>query len=1161
MRLTAIKMAGFKSFVDPTTLLVPTNLTGIVGPNGCGKSNIIDAIRWVMGEGSAKVLRGESMADVIFNGSSGRKPVGTATVELVFDNSAGRIGGEYAQYNEISVKRQVSRDGQSNYFLNSARCRKKDITDLFLGTGLGPRSYSIIEQGMISQIVEARPEELRGHLEEAAGISKYRERRRETENRIARTRDNLDRLADLRDEVGKHIDRLKRQARAAERWKNFKQESRELEASLLAVGWRELTAQAEIKANELKNVETSMQSKIAKQRAAEAELESLREKQSLATDNFNQIQGGFYEIGSEIARLEQSIQHERELQARRKREFEETKSGLEDLEKHIVLDRSQVTELSQTLAELEPELSKAEQQQGELGKLLEDKSQAVQQWQKKYDSHRQEATEISGRAELERARVEHLDQRIAQTDERLEGLSRESGATAGSDLRIELDKAIKTAEKSVKAHQQAQENLDKLRDKIQQGRKLLEQAQLELSTKQTEQASSKGRLSSLQTAQESALEESRSSAAWVSGQGLGKVATLLESIEVEEQWRSAVEQVLKPWLSSLLEADENIDLSGFANGGLSLLSPVSGKVKARAGTLATVCQAPDAIQVILNQVYTASSLADAYSRRPTLEPLESLVTTAAEWLGPDWVKLERGGDDSVLDREQEIRLLGQELTEQVSSISSLQQQINKLQAQQQENEDLRRQVQSEANEAYRRQTRDSGQVRQLEQKISELGERQQRDLNEVNRLQQSVKDDSSKLKSGRAELESIISRMAKVQTIRETLDAERKVVISARDLARQEMHQAREARHAAALKVESRRASLDSLSQSLARMDNQLGQLQQRFVQLSEQVAEDDQPDDSQTEAMDKLLKKRVKVEQEMATARADLQAMENDYREHDNSRQQALAAAEEIRQELEARRLSLQELQIKARSLAERLSEQEQDAQQLAETLDESIDVAAMQSQMETLEHKIQRLEPVNLAAISEFEEESERKDYLDSQHEDLVSALDTLESAITKIDRQTRSSFKETYELVNKGVQELFPRLFGGGHAYLEMTGDDLLTTGVTIMARPPGKRISSIHLLSGGEKALTAVALVFAIFQLNPAPFCLLDEVDAPLDDANVGRFSALVRDMSETVQFLFVTHNKGTMEMAYQLCGVTMREAGVSRLVTVDLEEAAAYVQQT
>jgi len=1152
-------MAGFKSFVDPTTLLVPTNLTGVVGPNGCGKSNIIDAVRWVMGEGSAKVLRGESMADVIFNGSSTRKPVGTATVELVFDNADGRIGGEYAEYNEISVKRRVSRDGVSNYYLNGGRCRKKDITDVFLGTGLGPRSYSIIEQGMISQIIEAKPEEVRGHLEEAAGISKYKERRRDTENRISRTRDNLDRLNDLREEIGKHIDRLKRQARAAERWKKFKQESRVLESSLLALGWRELNARAERKAAELKSVETSMEAKVADQRAAEAELEEIREKQTKASESHNQVQGRFYEIGGEIARLEQTVQHEQEMQTRRKQEYEETRTGLNDLEKHIVLDRTQVEDLTTALAQLEPELGSTDRQQAEFTQALEVKDSDARSWQEKFDAHRQEAAEISGRAELKQAGIEHLDQRMSQTRKRLDALKHQSGDVAGDNLDSELKIAEDASESAGKSLAQAQKQLDQLQEQITLGRELIQQTQAELSDKQRLQATQRGRLSSLQVLQESVLEESINTREWLQNQGLEDAKTLLETIDVEDRWRVAVEQVLHPWLDALLETGQGYDISSFTQGSLSLLNPLNGNLKIEKGTLATVCKAPDAILQVLNQVFIAADLNAALKQQPGLKAGESVITDNAEWLGEGWIRVQRSSEGSVLDREQELRDLGKELESLDKNVVALQKQLNEKREKQQGLENKRRQSQSDTNDFYRRQTQAAGKVEALQRQIAELADRQQRDKDELAELEQRLLVDEKDVKDGRSELEGIINRMAEVQTIREALDSERLEVISSRDSARESLNQARDARHAAALKVESRRASLDSLTQSLSRMDNQLGQMQQRYVQLSEQVAKDGQPDDAHKQAMDEMLKKRVKVEQDMAAARADLQGLENDYKIQDGIRQKAAREAEDIRQELERSRLSLQELQIKARSLADRLGEKEQDAEKLAASLDEEVDVDAMQAELDQLQYKIQRIEPVNLAAIEEYEEESERKDYLDAQNEDLTAALSTLESAIAKIDRKTRSKFKETFEQVNKGIQDLFPRLFGGGHAYLELTGDDLLTAGVSIMARPPGKRISSIYLLSGGEKALTAVALVFAIFRLNPAPFCLLDEVDAPLDDANVARFSALVREMSEKVQFLFVSHNKVTMEMAYQLCGVTMREAGVSRLVSVDIEEAAGYAQ--
>jgi chromosome segregation protein len=463
MRLETIKLAGFKSFVDPTVFQAPTNLTGIVGPNGCGKSNIIDAVRWVMGEGSAKVLRGESMADVIFSGSSTRKPVGTATVELLFDNTSGRVAGQFAGYNEISVKRQISRDGVSIYYLNGTRCRRKDVRDVFLGTGLGSRSYSIIEQGMISEVVDARPEEIRGHLEEAAGISKYKERRRETERRIQHTRDNLSRLSDLRDEVGKHLGRLKRQASAAERYRKLKQQRRELESSLMALRWKSLKAKSEAGQQDLAKRETALQESVAHQRGAEAALETLHEDQGQASEAFNEVQGELYAVGSEIARLEQAIQHARELQERQKAEFQETETALHDLEKHMVLDKVQVEDLTQALAEVEPALAQALKVEESANNELVEAESAVAQWQKSFEQHHLQNVESNREADNKRANVEVLDQRLLQASRRTEALELEAGSINTAGLQDELESLGKESGELASLERKQQEALDTLR--------------------------------------------------------------------------------------------------------------------------------------------------------------------------------------------------------------------------------------------------------------------------------------------------------------------------------------------------------------------------------------------------------------------------------------------------------------------------------------------------------------------------------------------------------------------------------------------------------------------------------------------------------------------------------------------------------------------------
>ena len=1159
MRLSTIKLAGFKSFVDPTTFQSPTNLTGIVGPNGCGKSNIIDAVRWVMGEGSAKVLRGESMADVIFSGSSTRKPVGTATVELIFDNSKGRVAGEFAGYNEISVKRQVSRDGVSIYYLNGTRCRRKDVRDLFLGTGLGSRSYSIIEQGMISEVVDSKPEEIRGHLEEAAGISKYKERRRETERRIQHTRDNLSRLSDLREEVGKHLGRLKRQANAAVRYRKFKQEKRELESRLMTLRWKSLMTDVAAGQQDLAKRETGLQESIARQRAAEASLEKLHVDQGQAGEAFNGVQGELYAVGSEIARLEQTIQHARELHERRKTDFLETESALQDLEKHMGLDKAQVEELTRALAEVEPALAVAQKAEDDAIVEMTEADSAVGDWQKEFEQHHLQSTDSNRQSDRVRSEIEVLDQRLLQASQRIKALELEAGTINTGGMQGELDDLARESKKLAATELKQQDLLDSMREQLAGTQSKFKTAEEQHRIIQRDLHTREGRLESLQALQQAALED-QAGEVWLQAQGLSDAPRLAKIIEVQSGWEVAAEVVLGHWLQSVLVGkDSNYDraLQDLDQASLDFIEDHRGGVKARKGSLAEKVKAPDAVIAWLNQVSTTDSLEQAWASRESLAEAASLITPAGEWIGKNWVRIARGQaeHDSMLAREKMIAALKKEVAKLTTGEASLAEEIAQARTGVEETESRIQAVHAEVNSLHRKRNEVDGQLESRQSSIRLMTGRHEAVGKESAQLRQQVADDEITVRKARGNLESMLARMKDLKEERDTLDAQRSQLMTRRDAARGGLGAARDKRHELALKAESRRASLDSLRQSLERMDTQMSQMQQRYLSLSEQLAKVEQPEKLHTGEMDELLKRRVETETRLAAARAHLQALENDYREKDAGRQKAIQASDEIRQDLERARLHQQELELSARAIQRQVEELGSDINELAETLPEEARTHSWEEELERLQIKITRLEPVNLAAIQEFEEEQKRKEYLDTQNDDLCSALTTLENAIAKIDRKTRTRFKETFEKVNKGVQELFPRLFGGGHAYLELTGEDLLTTGVSIMAQPPGKRVSSLHLLSGGEKALTAVAFVFSIFRLNPAPFCLLDEVDAPLDDANVVRFSSMVREMSDTVQFIVVTHNKITMEMAYQMSGVTMREPGVSRLVQVDIDEAA------
>ncbi len=1171
MRLTAIKLAGFKSFVDPTTLTFDSDLIGVVGPNGCGKSNIIDAVRWVMGEISARQLRGESMSDVIFNGSSARKPVGSASVELLFDNSQGRAGGEYAAFSEIAVRRQVSRDGASNYFLNGTRCRRKDITDLFLGTGLGPRSYSIIEQGMISQVVEARPEELRHYLEEAAGISKYRERRRETENRIRHTRENLDRLNDLREEVSKHLDKLKRQARAAERYKKLQADKRHLDASLLALQWRELQSASETGQEHNRELEVKLEQAIAAQRHAETGLELLREQQTKAQDHLGSVQGELYQLGARIAQTEQSIQHQRELRSRQKHEQTETKTSLDQLEQVRATDLERIETLNQELAEREPQLDDLQQNLTEQQARLQQQEQLIGERRTALRAQLDAGSQHSQQTEVLRTRIQHLDEQLSRDVQRLAKVQQEQQQLDPDAFNLQLTESTSKAEQAKQAVTGIQEQIEQQRQQLHTQRESATELQQQVLQTQQQISADQGRLHSLHALQQAALgEDDEASLNWLQTAGLGESQRLAEMLDVPELWATAVETVLGDYLQAVVVTDVSEHAGGLAKhvadndtGGLILVADKTAEQprsdNSRHNTLADQVTAPAAIRSVLSQVVCMATLQEALAAQQNLKEGQSVITAAGEWLGIGWVRIHRDANPAAgsLRRQQEIRKLEKQLHEHQQQAEQLQQQLADARQQGAQLEDQLEQTRHQHNRVHHELSMAESERSQTADRLQAMRDRRQQLESEFTSLKHSISEHETSASGARGQLESFIGTLSDLHGQQTELEQALKQQTEQYEQLRETVRQLQTQVQQNAIGIESRRASLNSLQESRNRADQQHQQLQQRYQELSALLAQQQEPGAAERETLDELLKQQLETEQRLKDARIRLEEIAEQLRETDSQRQQAVANSDEVRGQTEQVRMQLQELKLRADNLESRLSELE-DVPAMAEMVAElSDDAAADEWQLETekLENRIRRLEPVNLAAISEYEQEAERKGYLDKQNDDLQEALTTLEKAIARIDRTTRTRFKETFEQIRAGMETLFPRLFGGGHAYLELTGDDLLTTGVSIMARPPGKRVSSIHLLSGGEKALTAVAFVFAIFGLNPAPFCMLDEVDAPLDDANVSRFSKLVQEMSEQVQFIVVTHNKVTMEMAEQLVGVTMREAGVSRMVTVDIEQAA------
>ncbi|MEL6951645.1 MAG: chromosome segregation protein SMC [Pseudomonadota bacterium] len=1161
MRLSKIKLAGFKSFVDPTTIEFRGDLVGVVGPNGCGKSNVIDAVRWVMGESSASRLRGDHITDVIFNGSSARKPVGTASIELLFDNTDGTVGGQYAGYNEISIKRVVSRDAISTYYLNGAKCRRKDITQIFLGTGLGPRSYSIIEQGMISRLIEARPEDMRVFIEEAAGISKYKERRRETENRIRHTRENLERLTDLLEEVEAQLRRLDRQAKAAERYKKHKATERRLGAELLVLRLADLDAADEQNQRQLAERENTLQASIAEQRKVEASIEGARERLTETTDAFNAVQSNYYRIGAEIARLEQSIEHNRELQERQREDLDRADSGLADIVEHIDKDVSVLEQLQLTLDELAPDLESARRREQASSESLQKAESAMADWQERWEAFNHKAGEAERLVQVENTRIEQLQERLGRLAQRQQSLQAQHDAVPLEDLKTAHESARSESLTAAAGAEKAEQALAEVDAALARTRERVNTLGDDRDTARAALQQMLGRQASLEALQKAALDDGSGEVnTWIARQGLQDAPKLAQRLRVADGWERAVETVLGDELQAVVVDDLERTARAIAeigDGSLSIMSRAgAGSATGQNRLLNHVEQAPAAAGQLLERVVAADDLGEALALRERLAPDESVITRDGVWVGRDWVRVSRGDSTraGVLGREQELRTLQQDIRGQKAAVNDTETALDTARTEGAELETKRGSLRTAAAQANRDAATAAAAVESAAIRLSEGEQRLKTNADALRETRSEAEGAEQLIADSRRLLEENQTTIANVATDREALESQRETLRAALARARSQAEEDRQAARDKAIRYESRRSSRESAEQGLARMQQQREQYERRREALREEISKAEAPVAGMRETLETQLAARVTAEASLSDARSHVENTEMQLRQYDQQRIDREAEVAEARDSLSEARMAGQETKVRREGLMEQFGRTGFELAAVKQEMPEEAAIDAWSTSLEQVQRKIERLGPINLAAIEEFKEQSERKEYLDAQLSDLNSALTTLENAIRKIDRETRNRFKETYDQVNEGFQNLFPKLFGGGKAYLDLTGDDLLAAGVTVMARPPGKRNSTIHLLSGGEKALTAVALVFAIFKLNPAPFCMLDEVDAPLDDANVGRFCEIVRDMSRTVQFVFISHNKGTMEMADQLMGVTMNEPGVSRLVAVDIDEA-------
>jgi len=1165
MRLKQLKLAGFKSFVDPAVIPFPSQLVSVVGPNGCGKSNIIDAVRWVMGESSAKHLRGESMADVIFNGSSNRKPVGQALVELVFDNTAGRLTGQYAAYQEIAIKRVVTRDGDSSYYLNGTRCRRRDINDIFLGTGAGARGYAIIGQDMIARLIEARPEELRAYLEEAAGVSKYKERRRETLTRIKHTKDNLERVNDIRDELAKQLARLERQAKTAERYKRLKAEERQTKAEILAIKWRQLDEKEQPLQTSIKSNRIEFEAQQSKLATLQNEFTHQQQAHHESSAALQATQEKAYQLGNEIARLEEMLQQKRIEKQRMVKEREEaltelsaSQSQLDEDKQSLEASRQQYSVFDEQYRLVQDEYQQQLQTVNEHVKVAKHSQEAWAQFQ------RDKSTSQHGAEKLV-MQVEHLESRRQEILSRIDKLKSEQGGVNLEHIEDGIDQLREQAKAEKAKHDDADDQYQKMLEEIKSLRIHIAEKEKAWREAQAQEQKTITHYAALKAAQDAAVQANFSGLANNKWQ---QHPRLVESIHVENGWQKAFEMVLGESLQGVLlgSMDElKEEWATLDNQSMIFLTKQATDTEKDVypRLLDKMKGAIPNWFINVGGVFAAGSLEEALSWLPTISSSQSIVTQDGIWLGQGWAKVTQSqseDESSLLARQEQLKVLDKEKALAVKSALELKLACEALYEQLQfliEESDQRKASLSSLFETYQQVKTE---VLQKEQRLEDNKKRALGLDVELEALQDNLEkiiEDGECAKTQLEALQQLIKQFENDEPDRLQTKEKDDLTLTKEQ---SKLEALRDKQQATQLKHDREKLNVEQLSERIKREEERLSRLQSRYDGLDAKLKDIMQPEDEAYKPLEEKNNQFIELQDMISQQREAVETIQqkiNDIQLHEKQETLNLKSIEEA---FQAFQLEHQAVQVRTEGLLESLQALSLDHHQLLDNIDESISLEDREEALRLAEDKINRLGAINLVAIEEYDSELQRKQHLDEQHDDLCQALDTLEDAIAKMDKETQQRLQATYDEVNASFQALFPRLFGGGRANLERTCDNLLEAGIVVIAQPPGKRNSTISMLSGGEKAMTAIALVFAIFQLNPAPFCMLDEVDAPLDDANVKRFSDMVAEMSQYVQFLFITHNKITMELAEQLIGVTMREPGVSRIVAVDVEEALNYSKQ-
>ncbi len=1169
MRLNSIKLSGFKSFVEPTNFLLPGQLVGVVGPNGCGKSNIMDAVRWVLGESRASELRGESMQDVIFNGTTTRKPASRASVELVFDNADHRAGGQWGQFGEIAVRRVLTRDGTSSYFINNQPVRRRDVQDVFLGTGLGPRAYAIIGQGTISRIIESKPEELRLFLEEAAGVSKYKERRRETENRLGDTRANLTRVEDILRELNINLEKLEKQAEVALRYKALQADVTLKQHQQWYLKRAEsLADQAKVQADAQSAV-IALESRMADLRHIEADLESVRQAHYAAGDQVNQVQGLLYEASTEVGRLEAEIRFVVEGRQR----VEQRLITLAEQSAQWAERRDEALEEIERLAELalvgDEQAELLEAQMEDQAQQLPDLEEALERAQAQTKTQRDSVAQVQQALGVLAAEQRSVTEQNRQLSARRERLNADrNGLAATDDSRLaQLQEEFEGAQESAELAHARLEELQSLVPQLDEARRTQQQ---QVNTEAARQADVSARLEALKALQER-LKTDGKLQPWLQKHGLEHLQGLWSRIQVQAGWENAVEAALRDRLGAL-EVSRLDMVQAFGGDAppakLSFFSaPAAGNAPA-GGTLPRLfdlVRVHDAglaavLQSWLAGCYTAPSLEEALAQRSTLGAGETIFVPAGHGVAAYSVGFyaQDAEQSGLLARAQEIQNLERELRAQTLMAEESRAALGRAENAYADTAQRLSALRSQAQEAQARTHSLQVEVLRLTQLAEQVRSRSAQIAADAAEVDAQLEDLQERALQAEARFEELDMQLADSQERHAELDE--RVIASQnrlnqcreqqRGLERQHQEAQFSKRSLQARQSELARA-IETASQQAVAVQDETERAQAELQRLTDAAAQ---------AGLQSALALKLEREQLLGAKRSEYDDLTAKLRASDERRLQLEREMEPLRQRITEFQLKEQAARLGFEQYQSQLFEAQADMDAIAQSLEDSgVRLAGMQGEIDRMHRDIAALGAVNLAALDELTAGRERKEFLDAQSLDLNEAMTTLEDAIRRIDGETRELLSGTFNQVNEHFGRMFPELFGGGNARLVITGDEILDSGVQVIAQPPGKKNQTIHLLSGGEKALTAIALVFAIFQLNPAPFCLLDEVDAPLDDANTERYAKLVSSMSASTQFLFISHNKIAMEMAEQLIGVTMQEQGVSRIVAVDMEAAVGLVQ--